>query len=328
MISRRDLFAAPTALAAHSGGWGPLLELSTTPGAAVARIERGKLAWAEYLGVRRAGEPGAVTERTLFAAASLTKPVTAFAALSLKDEGKLDLDRPLNDYAAFTDKDRPRRVTARHVLSHSTGFPNWRFKEGEALECSFEPGSRFGYSGEGFYLLQTVMEKLAGQPFPELVNARVLTPSGMSGTTLVEPPSSAELASGHTRRGELRVGGAPPSSALPVSKSPNAAASLWATLPGYARFLLKAFDRADWFEPHTRINTALSWGLGWGLERHNGGLWCWHWGDNPGFKNIVLCNPAKRSGLLIFTNGDNGRALYERIARDVLGDGHAAFLWI
>jgi len=334
MLSRRALFASPALLAAAPSSarglrWSPLLELSTTPGAAVARIERGRLAWAEFLGVRRAGEPAPITENSLFATASLSKPVAAHAALQLRDEGNLELDRPLNDYVQFTDKERPRRVTARHVLSHSTGFPNWRFKEGETLDCSFEPGSKFGYSGEGYYLLQTVMEKIAGLPFVDIMQARALKPLGMAASTFLAPPASAEQAAGHTRRGELRTaGGGPPTLSLPVSRTPNAAASLWATLPDYVRFLIKAFERADWFEPRTRINPVLSWGLGWGLERHAGDVWCWHWGDNPGFKNIVLCRPARREGLLIFTNGDNGRALYERIVRDVLGDGHAAFLWI
>lgn len=335
MVTRRALFASPGLLAAapsstRASKWAPLLELAATPGAAVARIERGRLAWAEYLGVRRAGEPGAVTGRTLFAAASLTKPVTAHVALQLRDEGRLDLDRPLHEYLPFTGKERPRRVTARHVLSHSTGFPNWRFKEGEQLDCSFEPGTEFGYSGEGFYLLQLVMEKITGASFQEMMDSRALKPLGMTASTVLPPKAADEQATAHTRRGQVRAqtgGGAPPPN-LPVMKSPNAAASLWTTLADYARFLIKAFDRADWFEPRTRVNSSLSWGLGWGLERHAGGTWCWHWGDNPGFKNIVLCHPAKRSGLLIFTNGDNGRALYERIARDVLGDSHAAFLWI
>jgi hypothetical protein len=149
----------------------------------------------------------------------------------------------------------------------------------------------------------------------------------MADSTLTVVPPLAQAAAGHSRRGEPRPP-FKPTGDLPVNRIPNAAATLSATLPDYVRFLIRAFDRSDWFVSTTKINTALSWGLGWGLEDHQGGQWCWHWGDNPGFKNIVLCQPAKRSGLLVFTNGDNGRALYERIARDVLGDGHAAFLWI
>lgn len=91
--------------------------------------------------------------------------------------------------------------------------------------------------------------------------------------------------------------------------------------------MVKAFDRADWFKPCTRINPALL-GFGWGLVRQAGGRWCWRLADNPGFENLALCHPAKRTGPLIFMNGGIGPALCEGMVRDVLGDGHAAFLWI
>ncbi len=338
MLSRRSVFALPALAAAspspRTRNWTPLLELSTTPGAAVARIERGRLAWAEYIGVRKSGEPDAIDAGTRFAAASLTKPATACLALQLTDAKTLDLDRPLHHYLPFADNDRARRVTARHVLSHSTGFPNWRNEQGQKLECEFEPGTQFGYSGEGYYLLSQVLEKLAGQSYSSLMQERVFKPLGMAASTVDElKPEASDRATPHTRRGKPRPHFSPPAPSpgkevLPNNRIPNAAASLWTTIPDYVRFLTHAFERADWFEPRTRINPALSWGMGWGLERHAGSLWCWHWGDNPGFKNIVLCRPGRRDGLLVFTNGDNGRALYEAIARQVLGDGHPAFLWI
>ncbi len=183
-----------------------------------------------------------VTPRTAFAAASLTKPVAAALALQWADRGQLALDRPVELDLPFAQSERASRVTPAHVLSHSTGFPNWRFRAGQPLECAFEPGTAFGYSGEGYYLLQRLLEKKSGRGFAELVAQEVFAPAGMKRSALRrEDMAEGEMASGHTRRGEVRplFRPEPPAEGrdiLPVNRSPNAAASLWTTLPDYAAF--------------------------------------------------------------------------------------------
>lgn len=98
-----------------------------------------------------AGGTGQVSADTVFEAASLSKPVFAFGVLLLAQEGIIDLDRPLASYlpAPYLPAEPGAAViTARMVLEHTTGLPNWRPK-GEPLALLRQPGTRFGYSGEG-----------------------------------------------------------------------------------------------------------------------------------------------------------------------------------
>ncbi len=78
----------------------------------------------------------------------------------------------------------------------------------------------------------------------------------------------------------------------------------------------------------SRINGALSWGLGWGLEREHDRDYLWHWGDNGAWKNFVLVHPASRSAIVVFTSGASGLRVSERIIDAASGHQHAAFLWV
>ena len=111
--------------------------------------------------------------------------VFACAALRLADDGRLDLDRPLRAWVPDHAPADPRgdSVTARHVLSHSSGYRNWRNTADQALVPDFEPGARFQYSGEGFYYLQRVVEKLTGLGFQRFMEERFFGPLGMRAST-------------------------------------------------------------------------------------------------------------------------------------------------
>ena len=114
---------------------------------------------------------GAMQADTVFTAQSLTKPIVAFKALQMIQNGQLNLDTPLRDYlqeSYLLDDSRVDKITARHCLSHATGFPNWR-DEHEGLSLQFEPGTDFNYSGEGYCYLQKVMQVISGQPLEELI---------------------------------------------------------------------------------------------------------------------------------------------------------------
>jgi CubicO group peptidase (beta-lactamase class C family) len=119
---------------------------------------------------------------------------------------------------------------------------------------------------------------------------------------------------------------------LPNFLLPNVAGSLLTTSNDYARFLRhlmsgdgwKALERMQ--QPQTPINAAIRWGLGVGLQSAPSPQF-WHWGDNLGFKNFFVADAAARSAIAVFTNGQSGRAVYERIVRAIRGD-QPAFLWI
>src|SRR4029453_8782896 len=135
-----------------------MLEVTRVPGVAVAGQRDGKPF--ELAGEKVSVDGPAITTPPPFPAASLSKPVFAWAVRDLVRQGKIDLDRPLEEYVKLGLDGDARKITAAHVLTHSTGLPNWRFQPGVSLASEFQPGIRWQYSGEGFVLLQRVVEKI------------------------------------------------------------------------------------------------------------------------------------------------------------------------
>ena len=130
-------------------------------------------------------------------AASFTKVAFAYMVMQLVDEKVLDLDRPvyqylpkpLPEYPGYKDLAgdvRYQKITARMLLDHTSGFPNFRFlNDDRKLNINFDPGSRFAYSGEGMQLLQMVVETVTNKPLEELMQERVFRPLGMTRTSMV-----------------------------------------------------------------------------------------------------------------------------------------------
>jgi CubicO group peptidase (beta-lactamase class C family) len=369
-----------------------LLELGVVPGLALAVVDGGEvvtrgfgLAAAEgaggaggTTGASRGG-PGSgqrVGDDTIFEAASLGKPVFAYGVLRLADRGVIRLDRPLYDYLPLPEAGdaRMRRVTARHVLSQTTGLGNWRQEPGPLVPAE-EPGKRFSYSGEAYFYLQRVLEKVTGVPFARLMRTEVLEPLGMTSSSWAWRPEFApRMAAGHDGTGErfdvyADIGRAQEALAakwgkpledwtcedaaravpevapqwppLPVFMMPNAAASFLTTAADYARFLarvvappgsgkgleLQPATLRAMQSPQVRLNSALSWGLGWGIEEDQHGRFLWHWGANMSFRNFALAAPEQGRAVAVFTNSLNGPKVYQRVVAAATGHDHPAFLW-
>ena len=277
-----------------------------------------------------------VGEDTVFEAASLSKPVFAYAVLQLVDEGKLDLDRPLMEYTTQQyieenflrgqlEDERFRRLTARMVLSHTTGLPNWR-PRGGALEFVRDPGVEFGYSGEGFVFLQKVVEDLTGMECNAFVGERVFEPLGMEHSSYVWREDYEQLAaSSHSLFGDAR----------PMYKASraNAAASLRTTAADYARFLvavmngsgLKPETHAAMLTPQSETGyQGVSWGLGIGLQASGSGPSFWHWGDNGDFKAFAVAYREEKLGVVYFANSGTGLSVASGLVRSALGGSHPA----
>ena len=159
------------------------MRIAGVPGAAIAVIDRGKLAWSRGFGVKNILTRDPVREDTLFEAASMTKPVFAYVVMRLVDEKRLDLDTPLVAYrrpANLGDDPNLKRITARHVLAHSTGLPNW---DSAPLVTSKAPGSSYTYSGEAFIWLQLVVETIMEMGLGSVMQAKLFGPAGMSHST-------------------------------------------------------------------------------------------------------------------------------------------------
>lgn len=318
-----------------------LIETAGIPGLTLAEIRDGQIARVETYGVESVETGQPVTEETLFEAASLTKPVFAYLVLRLVERGELSLDRPLHEllqYERFAGVERARALTPRIVLSHRTGLPNWG---GEVLEFGFEPGSAFGYSGEGYVYLQRVVEAQTGLPLEELIAREVFEPLGMTHSQMTwseeDPP---RLAIGHDESGTPR---------LRNPYGAEAAGSLLTTARDYARFAL-AMLTADGLEPSSvaaawtpairmsgdergfarpeEVAGKVGWGLGWGIQEVDDERLVWHWGDNEVFHAFVALRPVDRSGIVYFANSSNGLAIARPLVGSVVGDIRPTFDWL
>ena len=142
-----------------------LLRDGGVPGLSIALIRRGEIAELINAGTRNTSTRAPVEPNTIFDAASLSRPMFAYAVLQLIDAGVLSLNTPLAEYVPDYVSNDPRAadVTVRHVLSHTTGLPNWRSTD-HPLRTYFPPGERFNFLPKPFSLKQlavAVKETLA-----------------------------------------------------------------------------------------------------------------------------------------------------------------------
>ncbi len=315
------------------------------PGMSIGLIRDGKTVWLHGFGVKDTKTQEPVGPDTVFEAASLSKPVFTYGVLKLVDQGKLDLDTPLSSYLPkpYVPDERIDKITARLVLSHRTGFPNWRGPDGK-LPIYFSPGERFSYSGEGYVYLQHVAEQITGKPLDVYMDEVVFKPLGMTNSSYVWRPSFDSLtATGYDSKG------AP--GELWKPKEAGAASSLNTTARDYALFVdavlngkglsSSVFRQMETpeiaLDPTCRIcvkqepkelSKTLYWGLGWGIQRERKSVMLWHWGDNGDFKAFVMADPARKSGVVMFANGQDALNVAKPIIDTAMDTDSQAFAWL
>ena len=320
-----------------------LMKKGGVPGLAIAVIRGGKTTWLHGFGMKevKTGQP--VTGETVFEAASLSKPVFAYGVLKLVEQGKLGLDTPLTLYLPkpfVAGDERLAKITARIVLSHRTGFPNWPADDG-SVSIYFTPGARFSYSGEGYIYLQRVVEQITGKSLNQYMTEAVFTPLGMTSSSYVwRPDFDALTATGYDSDGK-------PTELWKPTEA-GAASSLNTTAKDYALFVeavltrkgLKSATLREMETPEIALDPAcricikhepkqlsknLFWALGWGIERKDGTDGLWHWGDNGSFKGFVMADPKTKSGVVIFANSENGLEVAKPVVDETMGRGSLAF---
>ena len=325
-----------------------LMQQAGVQGVQIAVLDGGTTAWHASFGLANAETKAPVTAASVFEAASLSKPVFAYAVLTLVDAGLIDLDTPIVKYLPgrydVGEDARLDAITPRHVLSHQSGFPNWRAGS-DTLKIHFNPGDRFSYSGEGFVYLAAAVERITGQTLEASMRRTVFGPLGMTGSSYVWQSRYESLkVYNHDLLGDL-AGRRTPWRA-------NAAASLHTTAEDYARFVaavlagtgLRPATARALMSPQSRpdesgINTAtaapagrfapsLAWGLGWGLEQEGESWSLWHWGDNGTTKAYVAASPRRGLGVVLFANAENGLALVPAILGEVMGGASPACAWL
>lgn len=187
------IWLAPRAARAAAPSWIPsarfqeelpgLMRVAGVPGLAIAVVERGALAWTRGFGVKNALTGDPVAEDTLFEAASMTKPVFAYLAMQLVDEGRLALDAPLIGYRRpdyLADDPALAKITVRDVLRHTSGLPNWA--KGP-LATVAPPGKGYSYSGEAFVWLQLAVETILKKGLGAAMRDRLFAPAGMKASS-------------------------------------------------------------------------------------------------------------------------------------------------
>jgi len=320
-----------------------LMKKGEIPGLSIAVIRRGKTEWVHTFGIKSTKTSQPVTDTTLFQAASLTKPVFAYGVLKLVDQGKLDLDTPLTKYVTtpvVENDPRLEKITARLVLSHRSGLPNWR--PGDKLLIYFAPGERFSYSGEGMVYLQQAVEKITGQSLNDYMTKTVFKPLGMTSSSLVwKSEFESRMASGHDD--------GDPHDPWKPDKAISAS-SLMTNATDYAKFVEailngKGLTAATLREmekqqvavdedctvctdhPVKNLSKNVGWGLGWGVEQGPNGEAIWHWGDNGDFKAFVFADLKSKSGMVVFTNSTSGHSITKILVEEIMGQPQPVFAW-
>lgn len=156
------------------------------PALSIAVASRGELVYLCAMGKKNDAEDGRCKEETLFEAASLTKPFFAVLVHQLAEESFIDLDQPLYTYLPNKDLEndpRYKKITARMILSHTSGLPNWRK---DSLSLQANPGETYIYSGEGYEYLGQVVEKVMNRELAEVFYQRLLKPLGMKTSFFAE----------------------------------------------------------------------------------------------------------------------------------------------
>ncbi len=264
---------------------------------------------------------------TIWNVASLTKPVTAIVALKLVSQGKWNLDEPLDKYWIDPDiaKDPNHKLlTTRIILSHQTGFPNWRsFNESKKLDFKFKSGTKYQYSGEGFEYLRRALEKKFHKSLDQLASELVFEPLKMTDSQLIwnDKVDLSRYAINYDKDGNAYE--------PTKNKSANAADDLLTTVEDYGRFLSsiingeglskKVFE--DMISHQVQTKKDKYFGLGFEIyDLGNENYALSHGGADQGVQTIFILLPKTKQGLIIFTNVDDGYKIYENIVVHYLGE--------
>ncbi|WP_435522241.1 serine hydrolase domain-containing protein [Chryseobacterium indoltheticum] len=215
-----------------------MLKSNNIPTLGLGIIENGKLSEIKVYG--KLNDKTVASYNSLFNVASLTKPITAMTVLRLVSLGKWNLDEPLDKY--FIDSDiakdpRHKKLTTRLILSHQTGFPNWRWMNNDKkLRFEFNPGTKYQYSGEGFEYLRKALENKFHKSLEELAKEFVFQPLDMKDTSYIwnEKKYSERIIFGYNNSGKHAE--------IVKNKTPNAADDLITSVEDYGKFLVAVLN--------------------------------------------------------------------------------------
>ena len=321
-----------------------MMKQDSIPGMSIAFVDNGEIAWTKHYGFANIKDSVPVNSETIFTGASLSKPITAIAALRLVESGFLNLDEDVNlklkewkvPESKLTEKEK---VTLRRLISHNAGIKNdlWnsylptetvptlnQILSGEkpsidpATSVIFEPGSRSKYSNPGYSIIQKLLMDTQNESFERIIDQLIIDPVGMKNSSIKQPIPDRLMekrATGYTT--DLKP--------YPYRLFPyQAAGGIWTTPTDLAQFMITLLD-----DYHKGSNTLVSKEMAQkiftkNINRYVFSLWNWgddivfqHTGSNQGFNCIMYGSINKKQGIVIMTNSENAFGMIDYIQRAV-----------
>ena len=341
-----------------------LMKVANVSGVAVSVFNDNKPIFSKTYGLADVRKNVPLENTSVMYGASLSKMVFTYIVMQYVEEKVIDLDKPLvhylkqslpdikiegfrRGYHDLKDDKRYEKITARMCLTHSTGFPNWRwFEADKKLKIKFEPGTRYSYSGEGLYLLQFVMEQITGKDYETISQERVFKPLGMANTSQVwQTRFDSHICYGHNAKGEPYE--------LMKWKEANAGGSMSTTLVDFTKFYTafinnkgltkKTFTEMtsqqiriksrSQFGPLANVggidndNIQLGYGFGVGTFTTPYGRAFFKEGHDDGWGHYSICFPDKKIAVVIMTNSDNGESIFKEFLAYSIGDKFTPWRW-
>jgi serine-type D-Ala-D-Ala carboxypeptidase/endopeptidase len=341
-----------------------LMKMANVSGVAISVFNDNQSVFSKTYGLADVQKNVPFQQSSVMYGASFAKTVFAYIVMQLVQEKTIDLDKPLIEYLSkplpdyqikgwrrgyqdLKGDDRLNKITARMCLTHTTGFPNWRwFEPDKKIKFKFDPGTRYSYSGEGLYLLQFVIEQVTGQDYETISQERVFKPLGMNNTSQVwQTRFEPNICYGHNAKGEPYE--------LMKWKEASAGGSMSTTLDDFTKFYTalinsKGLSKKSFkamtstqiriksrsqFGPLARVDSTdnddiqLGYGLGVGTFSTPYGRAFFKEGHDEGWGHYSICFPDKKIAVVIMTNNDNGESIFKELLAYSIGDIFTPWRW-
>lgn len=309
-----------------------ILDSAQIPGISIALIDNGKLIWTKGFGVINKETGVKINDQTIFPAASLGKPVFAYAVLKMVDEGKLNLDSTITSIVPlkFIEQnflkgklldENIKLITPRMLLSHNSGLPNWRNSD-EPVRTLFKPGERYSYSGEGYFLLQLLIEYIMKEPIEKVMQKYVFQPLSMNNSTY-QIKDITHYTSTYGSDGKI----------VPVDtlSGANVAHTFNTNATDYARFIVALMDGKgltkatfkDMFRSQVTTDICqagkISWGLGFAIQNADPENAFFQWGKSPNSSSYFIGFRHNKKAMVYFTNiANQGLRIGEVLVQEAL----------
>lgn len=341
-----------------------LMQAANVSGAAISIFNNNEPVYSNTFGLADVQKKTPLTQTSEMYAASFAKTVFAYIAMQFVQDKLIDLDKPLVEYLSedlteykikgwnrgyqdLKGDERYKKITARMCLTHTTGFPNWRwFEADKKLKFKFDPGTRYSYSGEGLYLLQFVIEQLTGKDYETICQERVFKPLGMNGTSMVwQKKFETNICYGHNTEGK-------PYELMKWNEA-SCAGSMTTNINDFTKFYTAFINHKNLtkrsykvmtntqvriksrsqFGPSAKIdsvdneNIQLGYGLGVGVFHTPFGRAFFKEGHDDGWGHYSICYPGKKIAIIIMTNNDNGESIFKEVLEYAIGDIFTPWQW-